>query len=243
MNSPVSAHTENILLIVIVQLIVIISASRIFGALFRKIGQPQVCGEIAAGLILGPSLFGGLFPDLFHRVFDPSVGGIFGIMSQIGLVLLMFLIGLEFDFGHLSDNRTLALSVSFAGILLPFGLGFALGRYMHTALALPGSWLNFSLFMATAMSITAIPILGRIMIELNINRTRLGSVTISAAAVDDATGWIILALVSSIARSNFNLIRFGGMVVAVVAFALLMMFVWRATMAPCRSTRWQGCSS
>src|SRR5260370_14022044 len=98
--APTSGHSENILLTVVIQLIVIIAASRLFGLLFRKLGQPLVCGEIAAGLILGPSVFGGMFPELFYRVFDPSVGQIFAIISQIGLVLLKFLIVLAFAFGH-----------------------------------------------------------------------------------------------------------------------------------------------
>jgi Kef-type K+ transport system membrane component KefB len=227
MSSPVNAQAESTLLIVIVQLIVIIVASRLFGALFRRLGQPQVCGEVAAGLILGPSLFGGLFPDLFHRVFDPGVNQIFNTMSQLGLVLLMFLIGLEFDFSHLKDNRRLALSVSAAGIAAPFALGLLLGRPMHAALGLKGSWINFALFLATAMSITAIPTLGRIMIELNIHRTRLGSVTISAAAVNDAAGWVILALVSSIARSSFDPAQFIRMIVGTLVFAALMMYAVR----------------
>jgi Kef-type K+ transport system membrane component KefB len=222
--SPTGGHTENILLIVIVQLIVIVAASRIFGSLFRRMGQPLVCGEIAAGLILGPSFFGGMFPQLFHTVFNPSVGQIFAIMSQIGLILLMFLIGLEFDFGHLSNNRGTAMSISMAGIVLPFTLGFLLGRWMHSALRMSGSWLNLALFMAAAMSITAIPILGRIMVELNISRTRIGSLTISAAAADDASGWILLALVTAIARSTLNPVKLGVMIVEVVVFALCM--VW-----------------
>ena len=222
--SPTGGHTENILLIVIIQLIVIVAASRIFGGLFRRIGQPLVCGEIAAGLILGPSLFGRVFPHFFQTVFNPSVGQIFAIMSQIGLILLMFLIGLEFDFGHLSHNRGAALSVSMAGIVLPFGLGLLLGHWMHSALGMSGGWLNFALFMAVAMSITAIPILGRIMVELNINRTRIGSLTISAAAADDASGWVLLALVTAIARSSLNPIKLALMILEVVAFAACM--VW-----------------
>jgi len=222
--SPTGAQTENILLIVIVQLIIIVAASRFFGGLFRRMGQPLVCGEIAAGLILGPSFFGGMFPHLFHRVFDPSVGQIFSMMSQIGLILLMFLIGLEFDFGHLSNNRGTALSISLAGIILPFSLGFLLGRWMHAVLHMNGSWLNLALFMAAAMSITAIPILGRIMIELNLTRTRIGALTISAAAADDASGWIILALVTAIARSTLNPVKLAVMVLEVIAFAVCM--VW-----------------
>ena len=222
--SPTGGQTENILLIVIIQLIVIIAASRIFGSLFSRMGQPLVCGEIAAGLILGPSFFGGMFPRLFHAVFNPSVGQIFAIMSQIGLILLMFLIGLEFDFGHLSNNQSTAMSISIAGIILPFGLGFLLGRWIHGALGMNGSWLNLALFMAAAMSITAIPILGRIMVELNISRTRIGSLTISAAAADDASGWILLALVTAIARSTLKPAKLGAMILEVIAFAACM--VW-----------------
>ena len=220
-------NSESILLIVIVQLIVIIAASRLFGALFRRLGQPQVCGEIAAGLILGPSFFGGLFPALFHRVFDPSVNQIFSTMSQLGLVMLMFMIGLEFDFSHLKDNRRLALWVSTAGVLAPFALGFLLGWQMHLALGLGGNWINFALFIATAMSITAIPTLGRIMIELNIHRTRLGTVTISAAAVNDAAGWVILALVSGIARSSFDPRQFAIMIACTLVFTAAMMYIVR----------------
>ena len=227
MNSRPGVSAEDQLLIVIIQLIVIIVASRISGSLFRRLGQPQVCGEVAAGLILGPSLFGRFFPALFHQVFDPSTNQIFGTMSQLGLILMMFLIGLEFDFSHLNDNRRLALSVSVAGIVAPFGLGFALGAYMHPALGLAGSWLNFALFMATAMSITAIPTLGRIMIELNIHRTRLGTVTISAAAVNDAIGWVILALVSSIARSSFDPIRLAETLAGTLLFTALAAYAVR----------------
>jgi Kef-type K+ transport system membrane component KefB len=225
--SPTNGHIENVLLIVLIQLIVIIACSRLFGAFFRRLRQPLVCGEIAAGLVLGPSCFGGMFPHLFKKVFDPSVGQIFAITSQLGLIMLMFLIGLEFDFGHLSDNRRTAISVSAAGILLPFTFGLVLGRWMHTALGLGGSWLNFSLFVAVAVSITAIPILGRIMVELNINRTRIGSLTISAAAMDDASNWILLALVTAIARSTLNPVKMGLMVVETVGFAVGMMFLVR----------------
>ena len=225
--SPVNAPVENALLLVIVQLVVIMGAARLFGRLFRRLGQPQVCGEIAAGLILGPSLFGRLFPQLFARLFDPSVNSSFSLVSQVGLILLMFLIGLEFDFGHLEDNRRTALSVSVVGIILPFALGLAVGKLMYSSLGGGDHWLNFSLFMATAMSITAIPTLGRIMIELNIQRTRIGSLAISAAAVDDASGWIILALVTAIVRSTFDPVRLSLMIGATVGYGLVMFFVVR----------------
>ena len=235
--SPVNASIEHTLLVVLVQLVVIIAAARLAGLLFRKLGQPSVCGEIAAGLILGPSLLGRFFPEAAHRIFDPSVGPILAIISQLGLILLMFLIGLEFDFGHLNDNRRTAVSISVAGIALPFTLGMALGFYMHPALGLSGSSLNFALFMAAAMSITAIPILGRIMIELNLNRTRLGALTISAAALDDASGWIILALVTAIVRSAFDPTKMILMVSGVIVYGVVMFLVVRPVV--CRWAREQ----
>ena len=228
MNPTVdSAGVEAVLLRVIIQLVVIIAAARVSGNLFRRLGQPAVCGEIAAGLILGPSLSGRFFPSLFRTVFDPGVGPIFSILSQLGLILTMFLIGLEFDFAHLPDRRRTVVSVSIAGIALPFALGFALGKVMHAQLALGGSWVNFSLFMATAMSITAIPVLGRIMIELNITRTRIGALTIAAAAINDAIGWTILALITAIVRSTFDPVTLATMVAEVVAYSLIMAFVVR----------------
>ena len=225
--SPVGAGLEGVLLRVIIQLIVIIAAARIFGVIFRLIGQPQVCGEIAAGLILGPSLFGGFFPNLFEQVFHPSVGQIFSVLSQIGLILLLFLIGLEFDFGHLRNHGHTALSISILGMLLPFGLGLLVAYVLYPYVGQGINWLGFFLFMATALSITALPILGRIMIEFNINRTRLGSITISAAALDDACGWIILAMITAIVRANFNPLNTFLMVFETLTFGLFMVFVAR----------------
>ncbi len=139
----------------------------------------------------------------------------------------MFLIGLEFDFGHLSEGKRTVLSVSFAGIIVPFALGFGLGKVMYEqlgpgALINGGSWVNFSLFIATAMSITAVPTLGRIMIELNLNRTRIGSLTISAAAIGDAVGWTILAFVTAVVRSTFDPVKMAAMMAGVLAYGLAM---------------------
>jgi Kef-type K+ transport system membrane component KefB len=225
---------EHLLLIVIVQLIIIVAAARIFGAIFRYLGQPQVCGEIAAGLILGPSLFGRFFPNLFGQVFQPSLALVFSMLSQIGLILLMFLIGLEFDFSHLRTHGHIALSVSLAGIILPFVLGLGVAQVLRPFIGQDINRLGFSLFIATALSITALPILGRMLIEFNISRTRLGSLTITAAAVDDAVGWIILALVSAIVRSKFNPFVTMTMVAEALAYALFMIFVARPLL--CRWT-------
>lgn len=219
--------TEELLLRVIIQLAVIIAAARITGNVFRRIGQPAVCGEIAAGLLLGPSLFGHLFPRMFHRIFDPSVGQTFSMLSELGLILTMFLIGLEFDFGHVPENGRTVASVSIAGIAVPFALGFGLGKVMHGQLGISGSWVDFALFLATAMSITAIPVLGRIMIELNITRTRIGSLTMAAAAMNDAAGWTVLALVTAIVRSTFDPLKLAKMIGAVIGYGFIMALVVR----------------
>ena len=226
-HTPVTEQVENALLIVLIQLVVIVAAARVFGAIFRRLGQPQVCGEIAAGLILGPSLFGRFFPNLFQHVFQPSVGLVFSVMSQIGLILLMFLIGSEFDFGHLRTQGHVAFSISLAGIILPFGLGLAAAQVLYPYVGQGINKLGFSLFIATALSITALPVLGRMLMDFNISRTRLGSLTITAAVMDDEAGWIILAVVSAIVRSKFDPAATITMIAEALAYALLMIFAAR----------------
>jgi Kef-type K+ transport system membrane component KefB len=233
-------EVEAVLLVVLVQLCVIIAAARVFGTLFRWLGQPTVVGEILAGLILGPSVFGHFFPDLSARVFDHSVDPIFRILSQLGLIFLLFLIGLEFDFRHLRTSGRSSLAISVVGIVLPFGLGWWLAFAMHphiehvsdhAGVSQPVDPIGFALFMGTAMSITAIPILGRIMLELNIHRSRLGVITITAAAVDDAIGWIILAAVSALVRSAYHPTNTLLMLGETVGFALGMVLLVKPLLA------------
>jgi Kef-type K+ transport system membrane component KefB len=228
---------ESVLLPILLQLALIILAARVFAVLFRRLGQPSVVGEIAAGLVLGPSVFGRLLPSAFEAVFHPPVHGlppelgnsllgwILTTLSQLGLIFLLFLIGLEFDFGHLRWHGKSAAAISLAGVALPFALGYALARAMHPAVAPDLPPTGFALFLGTALSITAIPILGRMMMELNITRTRLGAITIAAAAVDDATGWILLATVAAIVRAEFDPKATFAMIGWTVAFALGMAFL------------------
>jgi Kef-type K+ transport system membrane component KefB len=230
------AHVEAKLVVVLVQLSLIIVAARLFAAIFRKCGQPAVVGEIAAGLILGPSVLGRIpgvheyWMKLFHPS-DPglqSLGDVFTMLSQLGLIFLLFLIGLEFDFKHLKTSRGSSLFISIMGIVAPFGLGYGLAYLMFPHLAMEQTrFVGFALFIGTAMSITAIPILGRIMMELGITRTRIGAVTITAAAIDDACGWILLATVSALVRSNFHLKDTLLMLGETLGFALLMILAVR----------------
>jgi Kef-type K+ transport system membrane component KefB len=227
-----SVKIEGLLPTVLIQLVVIIVAARLFASLARCLKQPFVVGEIAAGIVLGPSCFGRLFPDASAAVFNPAVNDVFGVLSQLGLILLLFVVGLEFDFSHLRWHGKAALAISLAGIALPFSLGMGLAPLMHpylepSATGAPVPPLGFGLFMGIAMSITAIPILGRLMMELNITRTRLGAVTISAAAVDDACGWIVLATISSLVQAKFHPWDSLRMVLATIGFFLFLVFVAR----------------
>lgn len=212
---------EQILFKVILQMTVIIVVARIFAVLFKSMRQPAVCGEMAVGLVLGPSLLGKLFPHLFQRVFAPSIGPVLTIFSQVGLVLLLFLIGMEFEFGHLRSQGRRAAGISLAGIVVPFGCGLLLARYVYSWVGSGISMLGFCLFTATAMSITALPTLGRILIEFGVNRNHIGVTTITAAALDDATGWITLATINAIVRSNFHPMLAVRMIVETVGSELL----------------------
>ena len=218
---------EHTLFTVILQLTVIIVTARAFAALFKKIGQPGVCGEMAAGLILGPSLFGRFFPHAFHWVFDPSVGHTITIFSQIGLILLLFLIGMEFNFSHLRTHGRKAVGISLAGILMPFMCGLVLAQFVYPFVAFDISFIGFSLFTATAMSITALPTLGRILMEFNLNRTQIGVTAITAAALDDAAGWTILATINAIVQSNFHPVLAARMLLETLCFGAFLLAVVR----------------
>jgi Kef-type K+ transport system membrane component KefB len=214
-------------MIIIIQLILIVGCARVAGALSKRLGQPQVCGEIAAGLVLGPSVFGALWPQAQRMLFDPTRGTHLSILSEVGLIFIMFLIGLEFDFGHLAGSTRSAFSISAAGIILPFSLGIPLGRWIHSQMNLHVNVLGFTLFVATALSITAMPVLGRIMIEFNLNKTKLGALTITAAAVNDAIGWFLLAVVSAVVIAQFHLGPLLLSAAELVAYVLGMIFLVR----------------
>src|SRR6478609_2176788 len=117
---------------IIIQLILIIGCARMAGTLFKRIGQPQVCGEIAPCLLLGPSVFGARWPHAQRMIFDPVAGSHLSIISEVGLIFIMFLIGMEFDFGHLATSMRPAFSISAAGIVLPFLLGLPLGKWIYS---------------------------------------------------------------------------------------------------------------
>jgi Kef-type K+ transport system membrane component KefB len=203
-GAATSHKNELLLFFTLLELAIIVMAGRVGGAVATRCGQAPAVGEIIIGILLGPSLFGWLAPHAFNFVFHSAPPEPLLMLSQLGLVLLMFQIGLEFDFAHLTEksNRAAVARVSIACLALPFAGGLGLGYALATDASRPAAKINTALFVATAFSITALPILGRIMIEYRLTRTRLGVIAISAAAVNDVVGWLMLALVTTLAVSN-----------------------------------------
>jgi Kef-type K+ transport system membrane component KefB len=189
--------------LILAQVVTIIFVSRIFGFIFSKIHQPTVIGEIIAGIALGPSLLGILFPDFSLSLFPVHSLVNLSLLSQVGLVLFMFMVGMELDFNMLQNKVKDAVVVSNAAILIPLTLGIGLAYFIYGHFAPKGvPFLSFGLFLGMAMSITAFPVLARIVQERGIHRTRLGALVITCAAVDDISAWCMLAAIIAIAKAG-----------------------------------------
>ncbi|WP_224243121.1 cation:proton antiporter domain-containing protein [Hyalangium gracile] len=198
------SFAQSPLTLLIVQLIVIIGVSRLIGKGARWLGQPLVIAEVVAGILLGPSLLGWLAPQAMETLFPQSSMGILKMLSQVGLILFMFLIGLELDPKLLKGRGHASVAISHTSIVVPFALGAgAAALWLYRILAEPGvSFTSFVLFMGVAMSITAFPVLARILTERRLLQSRVGAIAITCAAVDDVTGWCLLAFVVSIVRAS-----------------------------------------
>jgi Kef-type K+ transport system membrane component KefB len=222
-------NAETLLFHTLLQISVIILAARVIGVLARRLGQPRAVGEMIAGLVLGPSLFGILAPEAFHWLFRSVDGAPMNILSQIGLIMLMFQLGLEFDFSQLAErrNRRAVLLVTLAGILLPFGLGFSFGQLSAARLAPNIQAPAYPLFLGIALAITAVPVLGRIMLEFGLTKTRIGVITLAAAVANDAFGWVLLAVISAVAASRFSPTDMLARLGLLAAYVLACWFVVR----------------
>lgn len=214
--------------LLILQIGTILIVARLIGWLFGKIHQPRVVGEMVAGIMLGPSLLGWLAPNISAQIFPAASLGHLNALSLVGLVIFMFLVGLELDLGHLRELGRAAVMTSQVSIVVPFVFGAAFAFYLYPALAPPGvSFTGFALFMGAAMSITAFPVLARILRERKMLKTSVGSVAIACAAVDDVTAWCILAAIVVIVRASSLEIPVWLTVVGLVAFVLGMVYVVR----------------
>lgn len=191
------------LAILLLQVITIIIVARIFGFFCRKIGQPSVIGEIVAGIVLGPSLIGMYFPEFSGFLFPKASLSNLQFLSQIGLILFMFVVGMELDLKVLRTKANDAVVISHASIIFPFALGVGLAYFVYSSLAPANvNFLSFALFIGISMSITAFPVLARIVQERGLTKTKLGAIAITCAAADDITAWCILAAVIAIVKAG-----------------------------------------
>jgi Kef-type K+ transport system membrane component KefB len=214
--------------LLILQIGTILIVARLVGWLFGKLHQPRVVGEMLAGILLGPSLLGWMTPNISSSLFPPDSLGHLNSLSQVGLLIFMFLVGLDLDLGHLRDLGRAAVMTSQVSIIAPFILGSTFAVYLYPRLSDPGvSFTGFALFMGAAMSVTAFPVLARILTERNMLRTRVGSVAIACAAVDDVTAWCILAGIVVIVRASSSEMPVWLTVSGLAAFVLVMGFVVR----------------
>jgi Kef-type K+ transport system membrane component KefB len=211
-GAPPGTDDAQIFFHVLLALVAVIAAARLLGALFRRLQQPPVIGEVIAGILLGPSFFGQVAPTAAAYLLPPAIAPFLNILAQVGVVLFMFLVGLELDTAALRQRTHVTVAISHASILVPFVLGSALALWLYPHLATSSvPFTPFALFMGASMSVTAFPVLARILRDRGIQRTPLGSIALTCAAVDDVTAWCLLAFVVSVARA-----RLGGVLPTVL---------------------------
>jgi Kef-type K+ transport system membrane component KefB len=221
----------------LLQLVVILGTARLLGLVLRFFGQAPVIGEMTAGLVLGPIVFGSLAPDLHAQIFQPGSLGALRGLSELGLVLFMFIVGAELRLPQTTagDVRKQLAAASWIGLLavfVPMALGLGIADLLYPALAPPGvKFWPFALFVASAMSITAFPVMARILKDRQLTQTTLGRLSLTAAAVADVLAWIMLAMVVVLAGSNQNWQRFALTMGGIAALAALIFLVVRPAIA------------
>jgi len=223
--------------LLLAQIIVILVAARLVGVVVRRLGQPQVVGEMLAGIALGPSVLGAYAPSVSGTLFPASSLGFLNALSQVGLLVFMFLVGLELDPKLVRERGRAAVVISHASIVAPFLLGALFALQLYPALAGQRvTFTGFALFMGAAMSVTAFPVLARILSERRLLRTPLGAIAVACAAIDDVSAWCILAVVVVIVRAAGGDAPAGGMPLwgtlgGSVAYAALLLTVGRRLLA------------
>ena len=202
----------------------VIVVGRLLAPVFRAVGQPPVVGEVIAGIVLGPSLLGRLSPDAFRYILPADVAPLLGIVAQLGVILYMFLVGLELNPEVVRQRAHAAVMTSLASILLPFGLGWVLAVYLYPRFATSDvAFTHFALFVGVAMSITAFPVLARILTDRRMSRTELGALALSCAAVDDITAWCLLAFIVGVVQAASS-----GVVLVILMTLAFIAFIFTA---------------
>jgi Kef-type K+ transport system membrane component KefB len=202
----------------------ILLATHVVGWIFQHIGQPRVVGEMTAGIVLGPSLFGRFFPGAFAVAFPASSMPALTVLSQLGLLLFMFVVGLEVDLKRVLRQGAAVVLISNVSIVLPLAMGVGLAKALYPQFAVETvAFFPFALFMGTAMSITAFPVLARILKERNLLGTGLGSMAISCAAIDDISAWLLLAVLTAVVHSAQSWHHLAVTLLLLVAFVAIML--------------------
>lgn len=216
------------LALLLAQIVTIILVAKLFGWVCVKLKQPSVIGEMIAGIVLGPSLFGLYFPELSGFIFPKESLPNLQFLSQIGLILFMYIVGMELDLSVLRKKAHDAVVISHASIIIPFALGVGLSYFIYKEFAPDGiQFSSFALFIAIAMSITAFPVLARIVQERNLHKTKIGTVVITCAAADDITAWCILAAVIAVVKAG----SFSGSVFVII-MAIVYVFIMIKAVRP-----------
>lgn len=215
---------------VLLALTVIIVTARVVGALFARFNQPPVIGEVVGGIVLGPSLLGGVAPDLAAVLLPPDTAPFLNLLAQLGVILYMFLVGLELDLDVLKSRATATIAIAAAGIGVPFALGAALASALFDRFAPPGiTYASFVLFLGVSLSITAFPVLARILGDHGLQRTPMGIMALTCAAINDVAAWCLLAFVVSVTDASAA----GALltVALTAAYIAVMLTAGRAVMA------------
>ncbi|HMX56740.1 MAG TPA: cation:proton antiporter [Leptospiraceae bacterium] len=221
------AHLKDSTSILFFQILAILGLSFLVARIVRRLGQPEVIGEMIAGIMLGPSLLGFLWPDAYTALFPPASLGNLASLSQLGLMIFLFLIGMEVDLSHIRNHLRAAIFISHAAIVIPFTLGVLLALYIYRQYSPAGvDFLSFGLFIGISVSITAFPVLARIVQERGLLGSPTGRMALTVAAIDDATAWCILALVVALVQAKGVASAFVTVVLA-LTYVLVMLFVVR----------------
>jgi Kef-type K+ transport system membrane component KefB len=202
-SGPAASSSSDVLFHLLVAMAVVVLAGRLLGRLFTFIHQPQVIGEVIGGILLGPSLLGLISPEGYAYLLPPSIAPFLGMVAQLGVILYMFLVGLELDPHQLRGQVKATIATSHVGIAFPFVLGSALSLYLYPRLSTSDvSFTNFALFLGVALSITAFPVLARILSDRGMIRTKLGAIALTCAAVGDVTAWCLLAFIVGVVQAK-----------------------------------------
>jgi Kef-type K+ transport system membrane component KefB len=221
-GGPPGGHDADVMLHILLALAVVIAVARAGGMLFRLMRQPAVVGEIVAGIMLGPSVLGRVWPGAVEYLIPATVAPFLDMLAQLGIILYMFLVGLELDPAAVARQGRAAVAISHASIVTPFLLGTALALVLYPDVAAAGILFTpFSLFVGISMSITAFPVLSRILTDLGLHKTPLGTTALTCAAVDDVTAWCLLAVVVGIAEAHGT----GGLITVAMAVAYVVVMV------------------